>query len=579
MDNELFPQQALGAQKHAIVKPRTHSKRLRAIDLWERDEHELQRQAKRFASGETFAGGVEFLSEVVESAASSQHPHSLGSGGDDLRRSDLVEVLGLSCTRSVEVDIRSYAARHVAPDYPTRQSHPDPKGSRDCYPHSSNITTATEIEPQKRRRNNASCVESSEVDKYLPTPSTRQDAFISEILQKLDDEKSKTRAIKDELERLEQNSGTTEETPKGPKRRYRGKNAVRKRRKADQADQSYQTALLADSSSLRNGYDGTGHLATFTRFGELPDNVQDMIFGILLQSHDPIRLSTAKLKAFVKDSIDVPPATLIPTKGIRRKHQLKPPRVLRLELEQMRADLHKLPQNQQPSKSVVSDLTLSLLYVSKQVYQRAARSFYSTNIFEFTNTRDAWLHLESFLIAIGPRNVGSLQHLSVAVPKWYPDASSDRIAGALLDALSPITRLAKSTGAAEDPLLSAISSCASMLAAQGGVKSFRMAMSFDQSRPYLDQKPYAPGYALSPNDQVTHVKRGRDGVRVLRALSRALSPGCKPELVVHTSTFVVKRKTEFDRLLPSIELEAEKYGWAVHRFLTKSSKRKELEDM
>jgi hypothetical protein len=295
--------------------------------------------------------------------------------------------------------------------------------------------------------------------------------------------------------------------------------------------------------------------------------VQDIIVGMLLKSPGPIKLNTAYLTAFVNDNIHIPPATLVLNRETRNKHLLKPLHVLQLELARMKADLRDISPDRWPSRSVVSGLTLSLLYVSKSVHRTAARSFYNNNVFEFLNARDAWLHLESFLITIGPRNASNLQHLSIAVPRWFPDACRDNGAGALLDALSPITRLAAFTDAAEDRLLSAISTCTSALTAGGGFKSFQIKMKLSDVQSFTNHRLHASMYDLSAEEKDTHAKRRDEGIRLPRALSHAIGPGCKPVLVIDASTSITEPKFVSPDVLSSIEVTAEKYGWNVDHTL------------
>jgi hypothetical protein len=271
-------------------------------------------------------------------------------------------------------------------------------------------------------------------------------------------------------------------------------------------------------------------------------------------------MDTAHLTAFVHENVHVPTATLV---GEHGKHLLKPPHVLQPELEKMEADLHDIPLDQWPSRRVVRGLTLSLLYVSRAIHRTAARAFYSNNVFEFLNARNAWLHLESFLTTIGPRNASSLQRISVAAPRWLPDACSDNVAGAVLDALSPITRLAAFTDAAEDRLLSAIATCTSALTTQGGLKNFRIKMKLSDVQSFLKYRHYASDYDLSTAEKGAHVKRKEEGIRLLCTLSDALGPGCKPVLVIDASMSGPEERFVEPSVLSRIEVTAERYGWDV----------------
>lgn len=340
---------------------------------------------------------------------------------------------------------------------------------------------------------------------------------------------------------------------------------IGKRRKIGKAGQTYQTTISADTTSESQELDDAGRLTN------LPNNVKDMIFGMLLKSPYPIKLNTTSLMGFVYSRVYVPFATSSQIDGRRTKSLFRPPHELNLELEKMKADLHRISPDQWPSRSVVSGLTLSLLYVSKAVYHRAARLFYSNNVFEFPSSRDGWLHLESFLTTIGPSNASSIHHLSVAVPKWHPDTSRDRLAGAIFDGLSPLTRLLASTNASEDRLLSAISTCTSILAGRRNIKSFQIDMQMNDVRHFLNHCVTASMYNLSKFEKKAHTKRKDNGVQLLHTLSRrTLSQGCRPELVIHAGGSGNKRKLVVAGLLPSIAATAKKYGWNLNRTLKAS---------
>jgi len=471
------------------------------------------------------------------------------------------------------------------------QSHSDLKRPRSVSLHKhSNTEHDAGLEPRKRKRDNTLLVEPSGLHGHSSPPGqASQDALIGMLLKELEDEQSKTKAFKEELERLKNPRGAAEESSGRPKSK-RGKftkHSTRREKKAranqlqpttlsmgtpsmtTEPNQRQPTTLSMGSLSTRTGPDNNNHLVTFTKFEELPDTVQDIIFGMLLKSHDPIKMDTAHLTAFVQENAHVPTATLV---GEHGKHLLKPPHVLQPELEKMKADLYDILRDRWPSRPVVPGLTLLLLYVSKAVHHRAARLFYSNNVFEFPNARNAWLHLESFLITIGPSNASNLQHISVAAPQWFPDACGDNIAGTVLDALSPITRLAAFTDPAEDRLLSAISTCTSALTAQGGLKSFQIKMKLSDVQLFLKYRLYASDYDLSTAEKGNHVKRKEEGIRLLRALSDALGPGCKPVLVIDASMSVPEEKFVEPSFLSRIEVTAERYGWDVEHTLVRRIK-------
>jgi len=89
--------------------------------------------------------------------------------------------------------------------------------------------------------------------------------------------------------------------------------------------------------------DDIGRLATFTKCGSLPDNVQDIVFGMLLESPGPIKLYTTKLVGFVRTNGFLPYSSSSTRKQKRSINVLEPPHNLRLELDNMKADLSKIP--------------------------------------------------------------------------------------------------------------------------------------------------------------------------------------------------------------------------------------------
>lgn len=188
------------------------------------------------------------------------------------------------------------------------------------------------------------------------------------------------------------------------------------------------------------------------------------------------------------------------------------------------------------------------------------------------HARDAWLHLEMFLNTIGPDNATNLQHLSVAMPKWFPDTSIDRISGALLDAMSPIMRLAPSNNVTDDPLRSAMSSCTSILAAHGGLKSFQINILLHRFQSFLNPRYHDAPYDRYADEQNNTAERRNGGFRLLCALDHVLGPECRTELVVHDFLRNRENRCKFQVQLPLIQFEAGKYGWDVHPTL-KASRR------
>lgn len=579
-------------------KPRVRRRRVRAEDLWDRDEEELlQQRASRFA----FSVSAEAGEKMIQQKSSlPQNLDSFGAAGDDLlsggpiegrgQRDALPEADALNhaedniSSRSPESQSRqqaqtqpevyavNYAEDTFASRSPESQGHPDLKRLHDGYLDDFSTTDNTEFEPQKRRRINTGRTEPSTVDGDLPPEKASQDALANVLLKRLVEEHGKTRAVKAELERYKELHGAIGKVSEVPKRRKRPNYARQKRREHLQVGRMDRTTISADTPTVSQEPDDTDRLATFTKFESLPDNVQDIAFGMLLEKYAPIKLNNVRLKAFVESSVGVPDPTWTFMKS------RKSPRELQIELDNMKANMSKVPRGEWPSDSVVGGLTLSILLVSKAMHRKAARCLYGNNVFEFSDARDAWLHLESFLNTIGSDNVTNMQHLSVAMPKWSHGPSDDKISVALLNALSPITRLAILNNAAEDPLLSAISSCTSILAGHGGLQSFQINMLLHQLRPFIKPHLQDSLHALSTDEHDKKFRRRNDGLQLLRALDGVLGPKCKTELVIHAAADNNKSRYQFRYQLRLVQLEAKKYGWDVNRKLRVDAELKMLEN-
>jgi hypothetical protein len=335
-----------------------------------------------------------------------------------------------------------------------------------------------------------------------------------------------------------------------------------------------KVALNADGTSTEQELRMADRPTTFPKFMRLPEDVQDIIYGMLLQSDKPIRLMNSWFKPDMPPGLKVPSPTII----INGVTSLKSPGLLHSELQRMRSALENqrmrvalenASQNQQSHKHQrIKGLTLSLLLVSKSVHERAAQSFYGENVFDFLELSESWLHLDTFLTSIGCKNAKRIQHLRLKVPKWYPNASADAIAGALIDAASSGRRSVSLVIQTEDRLLSAISACTQMIATVSNLKSFSIHMQHKEMAAFLNVARENWGFALSADEKVSHEKRKEAGVRLLRALGDALSPGCKPLLVVsgttgslHCTRSEKKGLQSNINSLPLVVTEAERYGW------------------
>ena len=228
------------------------------------------------------------------------------------------------------------------------------------------------------------------------------------------------------------------------------------------------------SSILQGDIDSVfGLPARSVGFSDLPDDLQDRIFTILLKGEDEISLSTSWLMTFVNTAAGTP----VLKEENSRRGTMKSASVLRSDLKQTNTSLKAIPDEKwprDPAKSQTGVLTRSLLTVSKVFHERASRIFYGSNTFNFTHRKTCWMHLKPFLATIGSKNVSHICHICLRAPTWHPGVRRDAIVGALFDAMGPVTRLAAFKVPAEDRLLSAINNCARSLGESGNLESLQM---------------------------------------------------------------------------------------------------------
>lgn len=268
-----------------------HRKRIRAEDLWERDEEELlQQRASRFAS-----------SVLAETGEKITHPESLlpqdldsfGAAGDDLLPGHSIggrgQVYALpeadaldhaednipSCPpesqsrQQAQTQLEGYAVNYaedtVASRSPESQGHPDLKRLHDRYLDDSATTDNAESEPQKRRRNSTGRTEPSAVDGDLPPEKPSQGVLVNVLLKRLVDEHGKTRAVKAELERYKELHGAIEKVSEVPKRRKRPNYARQRRREHKQVGRMDRTTLSADTPTVSQEPDDSRSMTIHAR--------------------------------------------------------------------------------------------------------------------------------------------------------------------------------------------------------------------------------------------------------------------------------------------------------------------------
>jgi hypothetical protein len=324
------------------------------------------------------------------------------------------------------------------------------------------------------------------------------------------------------------------------------------------------------SVSGRNIDRDSGLSAGHIGLSDLPDNLLNRIFTILLESEDDeITLSASWLMPFVSGVAGAPSVLQLDPE---QSSTLKPASVLRSDLKRINASLKAIPGDEWPhdiAKSQTGVLTRSLLTVSKSFHERAARIVYGSNIFTFTHQKTCWMHLGSFLATIGSKNASHIHHICIRAPIWYPGVRRDAIIGALFDAMGPVTRLAAFRVPAEDRLLSAISTCARELGKSGNLESLQLDVVYKDNAPHFINRSQDGRYPILSDEAAHHDRRRDVGCQILsRWSSESFGSANKPTLVAHAINPVTPLEaSRFRKLIAPMIREADKYGWTVDQRL------------
>ena len=184
------------------------------------------------------------------------------------------------------------------------------------------------------------------------------------------------------------------------------------------------------------------------------------------------------------------------------------------------------------------------------------------------------MQLESFLETIGTRNVRLLGNIRISAPLWYRGLQEDYVEGAILDAMSPATRMAVIKPPARDRLLSAVQHSVKTLM---GATSLKLAFSLEHpmnadhfTGRYINDKRL-----ISLQDAQRCVDRKSTGVALLKQASDILaSRGNRPVLTLcHFSQASKSDRKDFRCRLPGLIKEAREYGWVVHPDLEDNRRR------
>lgn len=607
----------------APVKPRPFKRRPRAEDFWSSDEDDRELPAKRHAIAVDVACQSLKVDSLAllrpqRSQATSQHDQAIGeqaileshvnsnkSHGNELldHVDKFMKQLRESQTSEGEVAISSAGDKRKADDRTNKDSghsttstaqpgeysykefddtdndmHPERKENLSPTPNFPTLkrqgadhdseSDSEHKEPERkktrpRRRKRKVPQTSPDLDQHGTT--TQLSTLKNENL----DTATTPPTLKRQVEDHDNESGLIHKQPKRKKARHKSRTRNTHGTSSD-AGQHDTTTQLSTPVPKSQQPGRVKPQAGFSKFDSLPGDVQDIILGMLLQSEDPMRMKINWLVPRLPQGTKVPSTTMSFIKGSSRlittKYYLKSRRTFQAQLDRFKTTLEQAPYHSQQPRTRITP-ALSLLYVSKAISERAAKVFYSENVFEIGGAH-AWLYLEVFLATIGPRNVGHLQHLRVSGPKWYPNAFKDAVTGVLLDYMKPSIAAARGPEPVQDRLFSAIANCTQSLARGGGLQSLEIKITCTEVRTFLNFQAENWHCILSDAEQAEHAKRKDEGVHLFRAMSAALGADCKPLLVVYTGeeiSWLLRGAGE--RLLAekfeSLVDEAEKYGWDV----------------
>lgn len=167
------------------------------------------------------------------------------------------------------------------------------------------------------------------------------------------------------------------------------------------------------------------------------------------------------------------------------------------------------------------------------MHSRATPIFNGQNCFHFPWATSASTQLESFLVTIGPVNVGHLRNISIHVPLWYRGIHEDFVEGAILDLTSPASRLGVVQPAATDRLLSAIRSSVQALLKAGMLQHLSLDLEHGMVTDRWTGRYSSDRQLIATPDAQEHVVRKRQGVELLGKLGELESLRIEPQLSLH----------------------------------------------
>lgn len=134
------------------------------------------------------------------------------------------------------------------------------------------------------------------------------------------------------------------------------------------------------------------------------------------------------------------------------------------------------------------------------------------------------------------------------------------VEGAIIDSLSPATRMAIIKPAARDRLISAIKNAVELLSPNIKTLAFELADA-NQVDHWTGRYVNDKRMMLASNAE-EHVHRKESGIKMLGAMSKDFPAKKRPILSI-CNPLKTNGRNEFQKQLPGVKKEATKYGWHV----------------
>lgn len=345
---------------------------------------------------------------------------------------------------------------------------------------------------------------------------------------------------------------------------------------------------LVDSAEQREKmeYQPTHNIARGRRLSllDLPNDALEIIISLVLVREEQITVDYSWLiSSLLVDKSNIPPTTrTITIDG--RDHVVPLPHStvqdsidsLQKDLAFAEADMLQHAAKMKPHRAPARGLSMAVLLLSRSIHETAARIFYSQNRFCFPNTANAWITLEAFLVTIGTTNAQHVQHLSIHAPLWHPGIEHDAVQGALMDSLSPATRLAIIKPPPADRLLAAIFTCVDILTESGALQSLDILLPYPEHvKCWIAKHSVVHRTLVSFSETEAIAERKAQGIAMLRHLSESLGSQNKPTVTIRSAGPIMRNTLTVFRatFLTHIIREADRYGWGVDQRLRESGRR------